>query len=83
VKFVKESDDKFALLIERMTLEDSGSYSVVAENEMGQISDFFKVIASSPPEFIKRLLKEIETTEGDEITFEVKIKGNPDPNVKW
>ena len=83
VKIVKESDDTFALLIERVTIEDSGSYSVVASNALGQMSEFWQLVANAPPSFIQELLKHREVDEGETITFEVKTEGKPKPNVAW
>ena len=60
IKVVKESEDTFALVIERVTIEDSGSYSVVASNALGQMSDFWQIL--------KQLLKTCQVDEGDAIT---------------
>lgn len=83
IKVVKESEDTFALVIERVTIEDSGSYSVVASNALGQMSDFWQMVANAPPAFIKELLKQREAEEGEAITFQVQVEGNPMPAVKW
>ncbi|CAG0879560.1 unnamed protein product [Cyprideis torosa] len=83
VKVVKESDESFTLLIQRVMLEDSGSYSIVASNEIGQMSDFFQLTANSPPQFHRRLKKLVEAREEDDIEFEVDVRGNPAPKIKW
>ena len=83
IKIVKESDETFALIIERVKIEDSGSYSVVASNAMGQMSDFWQMVANAPPSFLQQLAKTSEANEGENITFEVKVQGNPMPDVKW
>lgn len=83
IKVIKESDDTYSLLIERVTIEDSGSYSVVATNPLGEMSDFWQMIANAPPFFLKQLLKNMETEEGESITFQVQVEGNPKPTVKW
>ena len=83
IKVVKESEDTFALVIERVTIEDSGSYSVVASNALGQMSDFWQMVANAPPAFLKQLLKNCQVDEGEAITFQVQVEGNPMPAVKW
>ena len=80
---VKESDETFALIIERVKIEDSGSYSVVASNAMGQMSEFWQMVANAPPTFLQQLIKESQANEGENITFEVKVEGNPAPTLKW
>ena len=79
IKVVKESEDTFALVIERVTIEDSGSYSVVASNALGQMSDFWQMVANAPPAF----LKTCQVDEGEATTFQVQVEGNPMPTVKW
>ena len=83
IKMVKESDETFALIIERVKIEDSGSYSVVASNAMGQMSEFWQMVANAPPTFLQQLIKESQANEGENITFEVKVEGNPAPTLKW
>lgn len=83
IKVVKESEDTFALVIERVTIQDSGSYSVVASNALGQMSDFWQMVANAPPAFLKELLKTSQVDEGEAITFQVQVEGNPMPSVKW
>jgi hypothetical protein len=83
IKIVKESEDTFSLFIEKVTIEDSGSYSVVASNSIGQMSDFWQMVANAPPVFLKNLLKTCEVDESESITFQVQVEGNPMPEVKW
>ena len=83
IKVVKESEDTFALVIERVKIEDSGSYSVVASNSLGQMSEFWQMVANAPPAFLKELLKNVEVDEGEPITFQVQVEGNPLPTLKW
>ncbi|CAH1393217.1 unnamed protein product [Nezara viridula] len=90
-KEVKESDhiklieegNAFTLLIEKSSLHDIGSYSVVCKNNISQISEFCKVDIEGAPIFTKNLIKRVETEEGDSLTFLVKVHGVPMPNVHW
>ena len=83
IKVVKESDESYALVIERVKIEDNGSYSVVASNALGQMSEFWQLVANAPPAFLKELLKTREADEGEAITFQVQVEGNPMPTVIW
>jgi hypothetical protein len=44
IKFTELEDGRFQITIERVTLEDTGSYSVVASNAIGQMSEFWKLV---------------------------------------
>lgn len=71
-------------MIEKVRLEDSGSYSVVARNEVSQTSEFYKVAVQSPPFFTQKIApRKIEVREGDFTTFTVKVDGDPKPRVRW
>lgn len=47
VKMYNEEGGSYELIIEKALLEDAGSYSVVASNELSQSSEFCKVTFSS------------------------------------
>ncbi|XP_075215545.1 obscurin isoform X4 [Lycorma delicatula] len=83
VKMFEEASTEYTLLIEKSTLDDGGSYSVVATNELSQCSEFCHVQVHSPPQFIKGMIKTVETKEGDNASFQVKVQGDPKPSVKW
>ncbi|XP_054277504.1 obscurin-like isoform X6 [Macrosteles quadrilineatus] len=83
IKTYNEADATYELVIDKASLDDAGAYSVVATNELSQTSEFCKVEVHSPPEFIKTMTKHIETSEGDTVTFQVKVRGDPMPSVKW
>ncbi|XP_037085172.1 obscurin-like isoform X4 [Pollicipes pollicipes] len=83
LRLVQESDTKHVLLLDRMTLQDAGSYSIVASNTMGQMSDFWRVIAQAPPKFTKQLFRECVKGQQESATLEVKVQGSPVPKVKW
>jgi Immunoglobulin I-set domain len=83
IKVVKESENSFSLIIERVLIEDSGSYSVVAANSLGQMSEFWQLVANSLPSFTQSLIKSAEKTEGESVTFQVKADGSPKPTASW
>lgn len=59
------------MVIEKSKLSDSGSYSVVASNEISQISEFFNVKVNSKPKFLEKLGKDVDCDQGDSITLKV------------
>ncbi|XP_046987930.1 obscurin isoform X3 [Schistocerca americana] len=83
IKIIKETSETYTLSITSTKLEDSGSYSIVATNEMSQTSEFWKFVVHSGPQFLKTMNKSVEAREDDTITFEVKVQGDPKPDVKW
>lgn len=64
-------------------MEDTGSYSIIATNELSQDSAFSKIQVMAGPRFTKEMPKAMTTKEGDNVTFQVKVKGDPEPEVKW
>ncbi|XP_021942907.1 obscurin isoform X3 [Zootermopsis nevadensis] len=81
-KIVKEKETH-SLTIEKARLEDTGSYSVVAVNEISQTSSFWQFVVHSPPVIVKNLNKKVESKEGDTLSFDIKVQGDPKPEVKW
>lgn len=55
----------------------------MASNEISQTSEFWKFVVSSPPQFLKTMKKSVEAREEDTIIFDVKVQGDPKPEVKW
>lgn len=84
VKYVvDESTDSYTLAIDNAVMDDAGTYSVVASNEYSQDSDACHVNMESPPQFLAAIAQEVETVEGDYVSFSVLVDGDPLPDVKW
>ncbi|XP_067124006.1 muscle M-line assembly protein unc-89-like, partial [Centruroides vittatus] len=81
IKVLNEAE-LHTLLIEKTKQEDSGNYSCVASNSSGSQTGFGALTVNSPAKFTQKM-KSVETVEEETITFNVKIAGNPKPNVKW
>jgi hypothetical protein len=60
-----------------------GIFQIVAVNEISQTSSFWKFVVHSPPVILKNLNKKIEAKEDDTVTFDIKVQGDPKPEVKW
>ncbi|XP_075733477.1 obscurin isoform X6 [Rhipicephalus microplus] len=82
VKITQPAEDKHALIIEHAKVEDSGNYSCVISNTMGTQTGFSAVSVNAPPKFLQKL-KDYEASETENVTFRVKVSGNPKPNVCW
>ncbi|XP_069669104.1 obscurin isoform X4 [Periplaneta americana] len=80
---IKKEKDTHTLTIEKARLEDTGSYSIVAVNELSQTSSFWQFVVHSPPVVLKGLEKKIESKEEDTLTLDLKVQGDPKPEVKW
>jgi len=80
IKFKQISPEKFSLTIQHVELEDSGNYSVVATNAIGQMSEFWNLLAQMPAKITKPLPKE---TVGENVKLTVGFQGTPAPTAKW
>lgn len=80
---VDEASETYTLVIENAVMDDAGTYSVVASNEYSQVSDVCHMSMESPPQFVGSITKEVETLEGDYVSFSVMVDGDPLPQVKW
>jgi hypothetical protein len=67
------------------TLEDKGTYKCVATNEIGSVTLSTEVAVTKElkkPEF-KEKIQPLLAKEGEEVRFDVRITGNPQPKVEW
>jgi hypothetical protein len=73
---------KHKLLIRVADEGTAGVYKCIASNEDGESETSGELIVSSKPEFMQGL-EDRESLEGESITMDVVISGNPAPDVKW
>ncbi|KAI8437957.1 hypothetical protein MSG28_010622 [Choristoneura fumiferana] len=83
VQIVKESDEVYKIIIKDAKLTDTGSYSVVAKNEVNQCSDFWQWHVTSPPKLTKKLGDAKVCDEKETVTFQIQTEAEPAPTVKW
>ncbi|CAH2103000.1 unnamed protein product [Euphydryas editha] len=83
ITIVKESEEIYKIIIKDAKLTDTGSYSVVAKNEVNQCSDFWQWHVTSPPKILQKLGGERSCGEKDSVTFEVRTEAEPAPTVTW
>ncbi|XP_061484303.1 brother of CDO isoform X2 [Rhineura floridana] len=73
------------LLIDAISEEDSGTYSCMADNGVGEAAAAFilyNVQVFEPPEVTLELSQQI-ITWGQSAKFICKVRGNPQPSVVW
>lgn len=60
-----------------------GSYSVVASNELAQVSQFWKLDVYSKPKIVQKLGSDKVVSQGENLELKVKIESEPKAQVKW
>ncbi|XP_057667134.1 obscurin isoform X2 [Diorhabda carinulata] len=80
---VIESGEKHTLVIEKTSLKDSGSYSVVASNEMAQVSQFWNLEVYSKPKILQKMGSDRQLSQNQNLELKVKVESEPKAEVKW
>lgn len=65
--------------------DDSGDYKCVVKNDLGSASTEGELLVTKPivaPEFNEKL-KSMQVSEGEPAQFDVRVSGNPEPNIAW
>uniref|UniRef100_A0A8D2IME7 Roundabout guidance receptor 3 n=1 Tax=Varanus komodoensis TaxID=61221 RepID=A0A8D2IME7_VARKO len=70
------------LRISRVSAEDEGTYTCVAENSVGKSEASGSLSVHVPPQLVTRPRDQI-VTQGRTVTFQCETKGNPPPAVFW
>jgi len=74
-----------ALVIEKSTLGDNGTYEVVVSNELGKANAQIEVKvkpAATAPTFITPL-RDSKVVEGFPAKLQFKLSGYPLPDISW
>lgn len=83
VNILKESDDTYILVINGACLEDAGSYSIVAKNEINETSQFWDLTVKYPPRITKSLGEPQLIEEGSSLTLDIEVESKYTPTVTW
>lgn len=67
----------------KTTLKDTGSYSVIATNEVSQTSEFWSLTVNSKPKVLEKFEAEYNVSERQDIELAVRVESNPPPTIKW
>ncbi|XP_073459336.1 roundabout homolog 3 isoform X3 [Aquarana catesbeiana] len=70
------------LRISRVTSEDEGTYTCIAENSVGKSEVSGSLGVHVPPQLVTRPRDQI-VVQGRTVTFQCETKGNPPPAVFW
>lgn len=87
--FLWNSDkDIHTLVIRGPTPKDKGTYVCVASNDAGTATRSFDVNIEGyedwvMPSFEEYLASPFQISDNGDVTMEVKVSGNPSPNVEW
>lgn len=83
ISITKEENDTYKLTIRNSRLDDAGSYSIVARNEVNQTTEIWKCKVISPPKIRKKLGEPQILDEGDTLTLYVEVESQVPPNITW
>lgn len=79
------ADDKtgiYKLQIPKVASEMAGKYTCEAINSEGKSECSGAMTVNSAPAFTQKL-KDVQTIPGEKLVLDVKVKGEPAPEVKW
>ena len=77
--------DMCQLSFTQAQIEDSGLYKCVIRNDLGSASSECSLLVTKPttaPE-VKGKMRNVRVTEGEQARFNVRVSGNPKPDVRW
>lgn len=83
ISIVKEGSETYKLILRNARLDDSGSYSIVARNEVNQTTEIWKLKVLSPPKITKRLGESQILDQGNDLTLFVEVDSLIPPSIKW
>lgn len=80
---IGKSKEKIKITISKISLTNSGSFSITATNELNQTSEFWECEVRSGPVIVKHLEEEYVHGEHEDVIMSVRIDAFPAPTVKW
>lgn len=83
IRIEREGSDVYKIVIKSVRMEDAGSYSIVARNEINQTTEIWNLTVKSPPKIRKRLGTIPVVDEGDSLTLLIEVDSDPEATVKW
>lgn len=83
--FISGPNNTYGLTVDKATLQDIGTYSVIISNKCGEESNasFVKVIPADKAPVFETQLKPVKVVEGYPAKMEVKVDGYPLPKLEW
>ncbi|OWK17497.1 hypothetical protein Celaphus_00013517, partial [Cervus elaphus hippelaphus] len=77
-----EIQSDHSLRIGRVSAEDEGTYTCVAENSVGRAEASGSLIVHVPPQLVTQPQDQM-VAPGDSVAFQCETKGNPPPAIFW
>ncbi|KAB0376659.1 hypothetical protein FD755_011103 [Muntiacus reevesi] len=77
-----EIQNDHSLRIGRVSAEDQGTYTCVAENSVGRAEASGSLIVHVPPQLVTQPQDQV-VAPGDSVAFQCETKGNPPPAIFW
>nr|XP_048304624.1 roundabout homolog 3 isoform X7 [Myodes glareolus] len=77
-----EIQSDHSLWIGRVSAEDEGTYTCVAENSVGRVEASGSLSVHVPPQFVIQPQDQI-VAPGENVSFRCETKGNPPPAIFW
>ncbi|XP_043730003.1 roundabout homolog 3 isoform X1 [Cervus elaphus] len=77
-----EIQSDHSLRIGRVSAEDEGTYTCVAENSVGRTEASGSLIVHVPPQLVTQPQDQM-VAPGDSVAFQCETKGNPPPAIFW
>ncbi|XP_055478213.1 roundabout homolog 3 isoform X5 [Psammomys obesus] len=71
-----------SLWIGRVSAEDEGTYTCVAENSVGRVEASGSLSVHVPPQFVTQP-QDQTAAPGENVSFQCETKGNPPPAIFW
>ncbi|KAJ7986246.1 hypothetical protein DPEC_G00337960 [Dallia pectoralis] len=71
------------MVIERVTKDDSGTYSCVAENSVGVIKSLAFVYVKEPPIIDRNFDSNLIEPLGGDVVLNCGVRGDPQPTIQW
>lgn len=83
ISIEKEGNETYKLTIKNARLEDTGSYSIVARNEVNQTTEIWKLKVLSPPRIRKGLGEPMIIDQGGNLVLTVEVDSVMPAGIKW
>ena len=78
----EEASQTYKLVVKTADEGTAGTYKCKASNDKGEAETSAELTVSSKPEFMQGL-EDRDSLEGESITMDIVINGNPPPEIKW
>ncbi|XP_017890129.1 obscurin isoform X5 [Ceratina calcarata] len=83
VSIIKEDSETYKLIIKSGRLDDTGSYSIVARNDVNQTTEIWKLKVLSPPKITKGIGEAQILDQGETLTLSVEVDSVMQAGIKW